>query len=74
MLLLATPYANMSFFEFALGVALAALFAMGIFHHAHTRGNPHATAWGIGTFLAALVVVPIYFIRYYWLRSRASRR
>lgn len=72
MLLSAWPYENMSFFEFAVGVALAALLAMGIFHHAHSRGNTHATAWGIGTFLAALVVVPVYFIRYYWLKSRRS--
>ncbi len=73
MLTAASSYTNMSFFEFAVGVALAALIAMGVFHHAHTRGNTHATAWGIGTFLAAIVVVPVYFIRY-WLRVRDRPR
>lgn len=72
MLLAAWPYENMSFFEFAVGVALAALLAMGVFHHAHSRGNSHATAWGAATFLAALVVVPAYFIRYYWLKRKRS--
>ena len=69
MLFVTSPYANMSFFEFAVGVALAALFAMGVFHHAHKAREYSRDSLGNGNFLAALVVVPIYFIRYSWLRS-----
>jgi hypothetical protein len=58
-----------SFPEFFLAVVIAAVLAMLIFRHADRRGNRHATAWGIFTFLAAGLAIPIYFIRY-WLRSR----
>ncbi len=55
--------------EFFLGVALAAALSLLVFRHADRHGSRRATAWGIATFLAAAVVVPVYFIRY-WLRSR----
>ena len=45
---------------------------MGTFAHADRHGSTHATAWGIGAFLAAGIVVPIYFGRY-WLHRRRSR-
>ena len=61
----------MSFADFAVAVTLAALLAMGVFYHANKRGNRHATAWGIATFLAAGIIVPFYFIRY-WLVTRRS--
>lgn len=60
----------MSVLDFGLAVVLAAVLAMGVFHHASTRGNTRATAWGIATFLAAGVIVPVYFMRYYWLKGR----
>jgi hypothetical protein len=63
---------DLSPFQFVLAVVLAALISMGTFAHASRHGSRHATAWGIGAFLAAGVVVPVYFIRY-WLRSRATR-
>ena len=56
---------------FVIAVVLAALISMGTFAHASRHGSSHATAWGIGAFLLAGVVVPVYFIRY-WLRRRAA--
>ena len=56
---------------FVLAVVIAAAISMGVFGHADKHGNTHATAWGVGAFLAAGVVVPVYFIRY-WL-SRPQR-
>ena len=43
----------------------------GTFAHADRNGSSHATAWGVGAFLLAGVVVPVYFVRY-WLRKRRS--
>jgi hypothetical protein len=58
-----------SFGEFFILVVIDAAFAMLIFRHADRRGNRHATAWGIFTFLAVSIAIPVYFIRY-WLRTR----
>ena len=59
---------NLTPAQFLLGVAVAALLAMAIFAHASRHGSKRATAWGVATFLAAGVVVPVYFIRYYLTR------
>lgn len=40
-----------------------------VFTHAQRHGSKHATAWGVAAFLAAGIVVPVYFVRY-WLRRR----
>jgi hypothetical protein len=56
---------------FVIAVAIAAGISMGIFGHASKHGSQHATAWGVGAFLAAGVVVPLYFLRF-WL-GRNSR-
>jgi hypothetical protein len=64
---------RLSFGEFVIVTALAAAASLAVFAHADRHGNRHATAWGIATFLAAGIVVPLYFIRY-WLRSRRQRR
>ena len=66
---------NVSPGAFILGVAIAAGLAMAVFSHANKRGNRHATAWGIATFLFAAIVVPVYLIRH-WLSTRggSSRR
>ena len=40
-----------------------------VFTHAQRHGSKHATAWGVAAFLAAGIVVPVYFFRY-WLRRR----
>ena len=63
---------RLSFGEFVIVTALAAAASLAVFAHADRHGNKHATAWGIATFLAAGIVVPLYFIRY-WLRSRRQR-
>jgi hypothetical protein len=51
---------------FVIAVVIAAGISMGVFGHASKHGNVHATAWGVGAFLAAGVVVPVYFFRF-WL-------
>ena len=57
--------------EFLIAITIAAGISMATFAHADRSGNQHATAWGIGAFLAAGVVVPIYVIRV-WLRKRRA--
>lgn len=54
---------------FVLAVALAAAMSMGVFAHASKHGSRHPTAWGIATFLAAGVAIPVYFVRF-WIRRR----
>lgn len=66
---LATPSPG----AFLISVAIAAALAMVVFQHASKHGSQRATAWGVATFLAAGLVVPIYFIRY-WLNARSGRR
>ncbi len=61
---------RLSLGEFLIVTALAAGASMAVFAHADKHGNKHATAWGIATFLALGIAVPLYFIRY-WLRNRA---
>jgi hypothetical protein len=63
---------ELSFGQFLIVVALSAAASLAVFAHADRRGNKHATAWGVATFLAVGVAVPLYFIRY-WLRTRARR-
>ena len=60
---------RLSFGEFVIVTALAAAASLAVFAHAEKHGNRHATAWGIATFLALGIAVPVYFIRY-WLRTR----
>lgn len=63
---------RLTFGEFLIVTILAAAASMAVFAHADKNGNKHATAWGIATFLAAGVAVPVYFIRH-WLRTRRRR-
>jgi hypothetical protein len=60
---------DLSFGEFLFVVALAAVASMAVFSHASKHGSKHATAWGVGTFLFAAVVLPLYFLNY-WLKRR----
>src|SRR3974390_767664 len=46
-------FGTTSFGGFLAAVAIAAVLATLIFRHADRRGNQHATAWGVFTFLAA---------------------
>jgi hypothetical protein len=63
---------ELNFGQFLLVVALAAAGSMLVFAHAERHGNKHATAWGVATFLALGIALPLYFIRY-WLRTRSRR-
>ena len=54
---------------FVLGLALAVGLSLLVFSHAQRHGSRRATAWGVGAFLFAGLVVPLYFIRF-WLRRR----
>jgi glycerol uptake facilitator-like aquaporin len=60
---------ELSFGQFLLVLVTSAAVSMVVFAHADKHGNRHATAWGIATFLALGIAVPLYFIRY-WLRTR----
>jgi hypothetical protein len=62
---------SLSAVEFLLAVTIAAGISLATFAHADRHGSAHATAWGIGAFLAAGFVVPVYFVRF-WLRKRSS--
>jgi dolichol kinase len=66
---MASSFGNPSFVNFLIAVAVDAGLATLVFRHAHRRGNRHATAWGAFTFLAAGIVMPLYFLNY-WLRRR----
>lgn len=61
---------QIGFFDFLIIVAIAALLATLIFRHAHKRGNRHATAWGVFTFLAAGITIPLYVLNYWLGKSR----
>lgn len=60
---------ELSFGQFLFVLVVSAAVSMAVFAHAEKRGNRHATAWGIATFLALGIAVPAYFIRH-WLRTR----
>jgi hypothetical protein len=60
---------ELSFGQFVFVLVISAAASMGVFAHAEKRGNKHATAWGVATFLALGIAVPLYFIRY-WVRTR----
>ncbi len=62
----------MPFPEFLIAIAIAAGISMATFAHADKNGSSHATAWGVGAFLAAGVVVPIYLLRV-WRHKRQQR-
>jgi dolichol kinase len=61
---------GVSFGTFVVVVAIDAGLATLVFRHAHRRGNRHATAWGVFTFLAAGVAIPVYFFSYWLGRGR----
>ena len=42
-----------------------------VWWHAERHGSRHATAWGVAAFLAAGLIVPVYFVRYWLNRRRA---
>jgi hypothetical protein len=60
---------ELSFGQFVIVLVISAAASMAVFAHAEKRGNKHATAWGVATFLALGIAVPLYLIRH-WLRTR----
>lgn len=64
--------AQTSFLDFLIAVVLAAGLAMLIFRHADKHGSRHATAWGIFTFLAVAIAIPLYFLNYWHGKTRRS--
>ncbi len=60
---------NVSPAQFLVMMLIAVASSLAIFRHADRNGRTHATAWGIGAFLAAGVVVPTYIVSV-WLRKR----
>jgi drug/metabolite transporter (DMT)-like permease len=71
---MASSYTSPSFVNFLIAVAIDAGLATLIFRHAHRRGNPHATAWGVFTFLAAVIAIPLYFLNYWFGKARDQHR
>jgi hypothetical protein len=57
---------------FVIGVVIAAAISMAVFSHASKHGSRHATAWGVGAFLLAGIVVPLYLITYLLRRRRSG--
>ena len=56
---------------FVASVVIGAVAALLVFSHADRHGSRHPTAWGLAAFFAAIVVVPLYFLRH---RLRGGRR
>ena len=58
--------------QLVVALVIASAVSMGTFAHADRHGSSHATAWGVGAFLFAALVVPVYFGQY-WFRARRAR-
>ena len=56
--------------DFLVAWAIDTAAAIGVFLHANRRGSRHATAWGIGVFLALIVFLPAYLVHGRMLRRR----
>ena len=41
-----------------------------VYWHASKHGSKHATAWGVLTFLAVGLFLPLYFLHYFATRRR----
>jgi hypothetical protein len=61
---------DLSVGEFLLVIGLASAASMAVFAHASKHGSRHATAWGVATFLAAAIAVPLYLLNYWKSRRR----
>jgi hypothetical protein len=57
--------------DFFIALAIWTIAALAVFRHAERHGSQHATAWGIGVFLAFLVALPLYVAHCVWLWRRA---
>ena len=66
----AAAFDNIGFGQFFFAVLLAAGLSMWVYWHARKHGSKHATAWGVLTFLAVGLFLPLYFLHYYATRKR----
>jgi hypothetical protein len=55
--------------HFILLILLLAALSTWVYWHASRHGSRHATAWGILTFIAPIVLV-VYFVNYFATRRR----
>ncbi|MEY2452849.1 MAG: hypothetical protein QOD92_2423 [Acidimicrobiaceae bacterium] len=60
--------AALSTANIVLAWSVATVVAAVVFTHATKHGSKHATAWGIGTFLLMIVVLPAYVL-HVWRRK-----
>jgi phosphoglycerol transferase MdoB-like AlkP superfamily enzyme len=67
---MASSFSHPSYVNFLIAVILAAGLAMLVFRHADKHGSRHATAWGLFTFLVALIAIPLYFLNYWLGKTR----
>jgi len=67
---LLADFADLSFGQFFVAVLLAAGASMWVYWHATKHGSRHATAWGVATFLAVGLVLPVYLIHFFATRRR----
>jgi hypothetical protein len=67
---LLADFADLSFGQFFVAVLLAAGVSMWVYWHATKHGSRHATAWGVATFLAVGLVLPVYLIHFFATRRR----
>ena len=56
--------------RFLVGVTISGGLSTLVFWHASKHGNRRATAWAVCAFLAAGLVVPVYFFLYWWRTRR----
>lgn len=63
-------FANVGFGQFFVAVLLAAGISTWVYWHASKHGSRHATAWGVATFLAVGLVLPVYLIHSFATRRR----
>lgn len=68
--MLAAAFDDISFGQFFVAVLLAAGLSMWVYWHASKHGSKHATAWGVLTFLAVGLFLPLYFLNYFATRRR----
>ena len=68
--MLAATFDNLSFGQFFVFVLFAAGLSTLVYWHASKHGSKHATAWGVLTFLAVGLFLPLYFIHYFATRRR----
>jgi hypothetical protein len=66
--------ANLSTSNIVFAWAVATVVAATVFTHATKRGDKHATAWGIGTFLLMVVVLPVYAFHVWRAKPSGPKR